>query len=203
VLAPAWIADGLAITMLTVSAYCASRVIVARRLHRRTNYSVDAVHTVMGIAMAGMLTSRLASPSIWVVVFAVATGWFGVRAVAGATGLRASSVAVGSHVRHLITSGAMVYMLLATPAAAAASTPNTTTALATMGSNGQVRFPTLALLLGFFMIGYTVMVADRLSRTPSTCEETSSAVAVLAPRTVACCQVAMNVTMGYMLVTLL
>jgi len=189
--------------MLAVSAYCASRLVVARQLRRSTNYSVDAVHTVMGIAMAGMLTSRLASPTTWVVVFAVAAGWFGLRAVVGATGLRASSVAVGSHVRHLITSGAMVYMLLATPAVAAASTPTNTTALATMGSSGSVRFPTLALLLGLFMIGYSVMVADRLSRTSSTCVETSGTTPVLAPRTVACCQVAMNITMGYMLVTLL
>ena len=33
-----------------------------------------------------------------------------------------------------------------------------------MGAGPAVRFPTLALLFGAFMIGYTVMVTDRLSR---------------------------------------
>jgi hypothetical protein len=201
VLTPAWIADGLAITMLTVSAYCASRLIVARRMGRRTNYSVDAVHTVMGVAMAGMLTSRLVSTTTWVVIFALAAGWFGVRAVGGVMGIRTGLVTVGSHVRHLVTSAAMVYMLLASPAAAVAGTPTAT--MTAMGSSGGVRFPTLALLLGFFMIGYTVMVADRLSRPSPAAAGSPQAIPILAPRTVACCQLAMNITMGYMLVTLL
>lgn len=201
-LTPAWLADGLAVAMLTVSGYCASRLIVARLTHRTTNYSVDAVHTAMGVAMAGMLTARLASTTTWVVIFAAAAGWFGLRAAGGLIGVGAGPVGVGSHVRHVVTSGAMVLMLVAAPSAAAASTPTSTT-MTQMGASGAVRFSTLALLLGIFMIGYTVMVVDRLSRPPTTSDgDHSSATAILAPRTVACCQVAMNLTMGYMLVTL-
>jgi Domain of unknown function (DUF5134) len=199
--APSWLADGMAIAMLTVALYCASRLVVARLTHRRTHYSVDAVHTAMGVAMAGMLTSRLASTTGWALVFMVAAGWFGLRALGGLRAARFGSAAVGSHLRHLVTSAAMVYMLVAAPSAAAASTP-TGGVMAQMGGSPGVRFPTLALLFGVFMIGYTVMVTDRLSRHAPD-PDGGTAEAILAPRTVGCCQVAMNITMGYMLVTLL
>lgn len=197
-LAPTWLTDGLAVAMLAVAAYCASRLVVARVKHRTTHYSFDAVHTAMGVAMAGMLTSHLANTTPWVVVFAVTAGWFGLRAAAGLLGIRAAPITVGPQVRHFVTSGAMVYMLVATPAVAAASTP----AAVTMGAGGSARFPTLALLLGIFMVGYTIMVTDRTSRAKSEPKRAEDA-AFLAPQTVACCQVAMNITMGYMLVTLL
>jgi hypothetical protein len=58
------------------------------------------------------------------------------------------------------------------------------------------------LVFGIFMIGYTIMVTDRLSR-PTAEQQAGDDPSILAPRTVACCQVAMNITMGYMLVTLL
>jgi hypothetical protein len=198
---PAWIAYVLAFLMLIVSAYCASRLVVARRLHRRTNYPVDAVHTAMGVAMAGVLTGHIGSTTAWTVVFVAAAGWFGIRAAHGLRRRSIESPRVGSHVRHLVTSGAMAYMLVATPAVAAASTP-TVARMPTMGASSGVRFPTLALLLGLFMVGYTVMVMDRLSRTSAE-PDRAAGTPELAPRTVACCQVAMNITMGYMLVALL
>jgi hypothetical protein len=197
--APSWLADALAIAMLTVAFYCASRLVVARLAHRRTHYSVDAVHTAMGVAMAGMLTSRLVSTTVWAMVFVVAAGWFGLRALGGLRAARSGSAAVGSHLRHLVTSAAMVYMLVAAPSTAAASTP-AADSTAQMGAGSGVRFPTLALLFGAFMIGYTIMVTDRLSRTAP---DPDDGEAILAPRSVGCCQVAMNITIGYMLVTLL
>jgi Domain of unknown function (DUF5134) len=200
VLAPTWLTDGLAVVMLAVAAYCASRVVVARLTHRRTHYSFDIVHTVMGIAMAGMLTGHLGPTTPWLVAFVAAAGWFGLRATGNLFGARRTPIASGSYVRHVVTSGAMVYMLAATPAVAVAGTP-TTTAM----SGGAGRFPTLALLFGLFMVGYAVMVTDRWSRTKSDTEATGDgdAAPILAPGTVACCQVAMNITMGYMLVVLL
>jgi hypothetical protein len=198
---PIWLADGLAVVMLVVSAYCAGRLVVARRLQRVTNYSVDAVHTAMGVAMAAVLTGHLGATTTWTVVFVAAAAWFGLRAASGLLGRPASSPSVGSHLRHLLTSATMIYMLLASPAAAAASTAGTANAT-TMGASAAVRFPTLALLLGLFMVGYTVMVMDRLSRASSE-PHRDGLPPVLAPRTVACCQVAMNLTMGYMLVVML
>jgi len=195
---PIWLSDGLAVAMLTVAAYCASRLIVARLTHRSTDYSIDAVHTAMGVAMAGMLTARLVSTTTWVVVFAMAAGWFGYRMVRGLVGVPGG--AVGPHLRHLVTSGAMVYMLVAAPAAASASPSG---AVANQGMSAArtpgVQFPTVALLLVAFMVGYTVMVTDRTSRKA---QEPQAAEHIIAPRSVACCQVAMNLTMGYMLLTM-
>ena len=196
---PIWLSDGLAVAMLTVAAYCASRLVVARLTHRSTSYSIDAVHTAMGVAMAGMLTARLVSTTTWVVVFAMAAGWFGFRTVRGLVGV--PSGAVGPHLRHLVTSGAMVYMLVAAPVAASAS-PSAVVATQGMGAAGTpgVQFPTVALLLVVFMVGYTVMVTDRTSRRAT---EQCATEQIIAPRSVACCQVAMNLTMGYMLLTML
>jgi hypothetical protein len=198
-LTPTWITDGLAVVMLVVAAYCASRLLIARLAHRPTHYSFDAVHTGMGVAMAGMLTSRLTTTTPWVVLFAAAAGWFGIRAASGLRGAGRSSISVGSYLRHLVTSGAMIYMLIATPAVASAGTP---AAMSTAHVAGGVPLPTLALLLGVFMVGYTVMVMDRLSRA-ATGSGPEPAAVIFAPGTVACCQVAMNLTMGYMLLTLL
>jgi hypothetical protein len=201
---PSGLSDALALAMLAVAAYCAGRVVIARALRRATDYSADAVHTAMGVAMAGMLTARLASNTPWIVVFAVAAGWFGVRTVRALVGAPVSVIGAGSHLRHLVSSGAMVYMLLASPAAAAASpATGSMTGMAgmTTASTG-VRFPTLALILVALMIGYTVVVTDRTSRPRPSASEPAD-VHTLAPRSVACCQVAMNITMGYMLLTLL
>ena len=198
-LMPAWLGDGLAVAMLVVAGYCASRLLVARLTRRSTNYSTDAAHTAMGIAMAGMLTARLVATTVWVVVFAAAAAWFGLRAVRGVVGL--PSAPVSTHLRHLVTSGAMVYMLVAAPTTAMAG-PSTATAMSQMGSVGgpNVRFPTVALFLVAFMVGYTVMVTDRTSRRAT---EQCATEQIIAPRSVACCQVAMNLTMGYMLLTML
>jgi hypothetical protein len=205
VLAPTWLTDGLAVVMLAVAVYCASRLVIARVTHRATHYSFDAVHTVMGVAMAGMLTSHLEPTTPWIVVFVAAAAWFGLRAAGGVFSGRSTSIAPGSHLRHLMTSGAMIYMLAAVPTVAAASTPSsggsTAMTMTTSGAGGSVRFPTVALLFGLFMVGYTIMVTDRASRTTSASQRQGSG--IWAPRTVACCQVAMNITMGYMLVVLL
>jgi uncharacterized protein DUF5134 len=213
VLAPTWLTDSLAAAMLAVAGYCAVRLLVARHRHRTTHHSVDALHIAMGVAMAGMLSPGLGldDKTRWVVVFVAAAGWFGLRAARGLVGVRSRASAVGSHLSHVLTSGAMVYMLTATPTAAFASTGSTARmnmthmsmkGMAGMGASTPARFPTLALVLGVFMVGYTVVILDRMSRSRPTPAD-GDRPTILAPRAEACCQVAMNITMGYMLVTLL
>src|SRR6202021_2998264 len=83
----------------------------------------DAVHVVMGVAMAGMLAPRLSllPGSAWTAVFAVAGAWFAGQAIRG---LRASSDARrrpqpgwrSAHpMPHLVECLAMIYMLVAVP----------------------------------------------------------------------------------------
>lgn len=192
--------------MLMVAAYCASRLMLARRRHRRTTYSVDATHAAMGIAMAAMLTSHITSPTGWVVLFSATAAWFAVRAAASVRDIGARTATAPSHLRHVLTSLAMVYMLVAAPTAASAATPAAATM--TAATTGQVHGPVLALLLGVVMVGYAVLVMDRMSGRAPVADPTSGAsltavTPVLAPRFLACCQVAMNLTMGYMLVMML
>jgi Domain of unknown function (DUF5134) len=195
VAAPTWLADGLAAVMLVVAAYCAGRLVVARIRRRRTDHPVDAVHTAMGIAMAGMLTTRLADTAGWLGLFVLATGWFAVRVVAGWVAEPATAPSNRSHARHLVACAAMVYMLLATPAAAAAATPGTS--MPGMGSGGT-RLPVIAVMLGLVMMANTVTVMKQLPA-PAGVPAPSS---LLAPRSMTCCRLAMTATMGYLLLAM-
>jgi hypothetical protein len=163
--------------MLAVAAYCAGRMVVARQRHRTTSYPVDTFHVAMGVAMAGMLSPRLGlrTAGMWTALFAVAGIWFAARA--------ARSAGRWTHLAHVGSSGAMVVMLTATPAGAA-----------TTGSMPPATgpAPVLAVLLIGFLAVYTGALIERLPAGVGHPGE-------LAPRSVACCQIAMNAAMAYML----
>lgn len=156
---PSWLARLLAALMIVTAAYCFSRLIAAWRRHRRTDYDVDGVHVLMGIAMAGMLVPRI-NPfwdSGWEVIFAGAVGWFGWQALRG----RRSEPAAGQrrvahHLQHVVTCGAMLYMFLAVAPAKTASTT-------AMGAGPSTTFPTLALVLTLALVGYVIWNADRFT----------------------------------------
>ena len=163
---PSWLAGILAALMIATAAYCASRVVIARARRRADERDVDLVHTVMGVAMAGMLVSWLnpLPDQVWAVMFGAAAGWFGWRAWRGrrvrvaAGGGRPSH---GHHVPHLVMCGAMVYMLLAAGAVAAVAS-GTHPGMAVGGPPAAGRFPLLALIPAVFMVGYVMWQADRL-----------------------------------------
>ena len=161
---PSWLAGILAVIMIATAAYCATRLVIARAHRRPDERDVDLVHTVMGVAMAGMLVSWLnpLPDGVWAVMFGAGTGWFGWRAWRGRR-VRTHVTGTGQsphrhHVPHLVMCGAMVYMLLAASAAASAS--GTGTAMGGVAAAG--RFPLLALVLAVFMVGYVMWQADRL-----------------------------------------
>jgi hypothetical protein len=232
---PPWLAGILAVTMIATAAYCASRLIIARANRRKEERDVDLVHTVMGVAMAGMLVSWLnpLPDAVWAVMFGAGTGWFGWRAWRGRQHRTDASDSDLSphrhHVPHLVMCGAMVYMLLAAGAVTSATHPG----MAMGGPAATGRFPLLALVLAVFMVGYVMWQADRLpalaqasslrtvpAGTPALAvlpvgggqatqaheaapDPTSRQRVVLSPRLAACCQIAMAVTMGYMLILML
>jgi len=80
---PFWLAGPFAAVVILVGAYSASRLAVSLRRGWATESDADALHAVMGAAMAGMLVPRLSvlPSSVWVVIFAIAAAWFGWRAV--------------------------------------------------------------------------------------------------------------------------
>jgi hypothetical protein len=165
---PAWLTDIFAAVMITVAAYCASRLVVARWRRRPTDVDSDGVHVVMGVAMAGMLVTglRFLPIGIWEAVFAAAAGWFGWRFVRVRRGTPLSQWRCPQPGPHLVECGAMLYMYLAVPAVAVAA-KGAAGGMGGMSATGS-RFSFLALVLALFMFGYVVRVGDRLTaRTPA------------------------------------
>ena len=157
---PAWLTDIFAAVMITVAAYCASRLVVARCWRRPTDVDSDGVHVVMGVAMAGMLVTglRFLPVGIWEAVFAAAAGWFGWRFVRVRRGAPLSQWRCPQPVPHLVECGAMLYVYLAVPAVAVAAKSG----MGGMSVTGA-RFSVLALVLALFMLGYVAWVGDRLT----------------------------------------
>jgi Domain of unknown function (DUF5134) len=214
----------LATVMIVTAAYCVTRLLAARLGRRPTAPDADIVHVVMGVAMAGMLVPRLSwlPGSAWEVVFAVATGWFGRQTILAWRGHRhgggsgcGSGVRAAHQAPHLLASGAMLYMFLAvSPGTAGAAGPAMAGSAAMGGqSAGTIRFPLLAFVFAFALLGYVVWVTDRLpALAPVSALRQAGGwpdaaphprAAPLSPRLAAGCEIVMGLTMGYMLIVLL
>ena len=160
---PAWILNIFAALMLVVPAVSAARLAAARPWQRGAVITdTDISHLLMGLAMAGMLTSSLTtlSNTAWEVIFGVLTAWFAYRVVrdARANGVRA--LAGGHCAPHLVHSGAMLYMFLALTAPMAGGS-----GMSGMGgsSGSTLKYPTLAFVFALILIGYTIWDLDQLS----------------------------------------
>jgi hypothetical protein len=163
---PSWLAGTFAAVMIVIAACSAGRLVFSRLRGRATEIDADALHVVMGAAMAGMLVPRLnvLPDSVWMAVFAMAAGWFGWHVIRG-RGLGASGASRCRYpVPHLIECAAMLYMLLP----AASSRPahgRAGMAMPGMGASAGPAgsFPALAVVLALFMLGYLVWTTDRLA----------------------------------------
>jgi hypothetical protein len=213
---PAWLGGLLAALMLLTAGYCVSRLVISRSRHRQSQRDADATHAVMGVAMAGMLATslKLLPDSAWAVLFAAAGAWFAWRLAARYLGLGTdrANPPVGRnslpvHRRHdglvLLMCAAMVYMLLAGQAATkGAAGP------VMGGTGGGAPFAILALALALTLFGFAVRETDRFPALPRVGPPPWPAVArdgerPLSPRLAACYEIAMAVTMAYMLVLML
>src|SRR5207344_2953021 len=112
---PSWLAGIFAAVMILTGAYSASRLAISRLRGPATEVDADALHAVMGAAMAGMLVPRLnvLPGSAWVAVFGIAAAWFGWQAVRARDPHTPGSSPGRFPVPHLIECVAMLYMLLA------------------------------------------------------------------------------------------
>jgi hypothetical protein len=161
--APGWLTGIFAALMLTVAAYCAGRLIAARRWRRPTEVDTDAGHVVMGVAMAGMLVAslRILPAVVWEPVFGAGAVWFGSQALRARRGALTSPWHCLHPAPHLVECAAMLFMFLLLPALPARSSA---AGMAAMSASGPAsRFSFLALVLALFMLGYVVRVADRLT----------------------------------------
>jgi hypothetical protein len=163
---PSWLAGIFAAVMILTGAYSASRLAISRLRGRATESDADALHAVMGAAMAGMLVPRLnvLPDSAWAAVFGIAAAWFGWHAVRTRGLVAVAGPPSRFPVPHLIECVAMLYMLLAVHGLQPAH-GGMGTAMAGIGASvGPAgSFPALAVVLALFMLGYIVWTTDRLT----------------------------------------
>jgi hypothetical protein len=156
---PAWLADTFAAIMIATAAYCVSRLVASWRLRRPTERDVDAVHVVMGAAMAGMLVPQLdlVPRTAWVAVFGLSAVWFGGQILRSYLGADPRDQGPRHHAPHLLASAAMLYMLLAVAAARGGSGRP-----AAGAASGATHYRTLALLFALALFGYVILTTDKL-----------------------------------------
>jgi hypothetical protein len=205
---PAWLAPLLAAVMLLIAAGSAARLGLWWLRGRAAEPEADALHAVMGVAMAGMLEPviRPVPATAWVAVFAAAAAWFAVRAIrarnqrydADSWRRRPRNWRCAQPAPHSVECAAMIYMLV--PASGAGH--GQVTAMAGMTRAAPTANPALALLLALFMLGYIMWTADRLTSQYRPRSVTNGGEA-LAPRAAAYARIAMSLAMGYMLLTML
>lgn len=159
---PSWVTGTLAAVMILTAAYSASRLAVSRRRGLATEADTEGLHALMGTAMAGMLVPQLAllPGRVWAVVFGAGAAWFGACALwsrtAGPVSWRCRYP-----VPHLVECIAMLYMLLAVPAAQRG--PATPMPGMGMAPGAAAAFPALAVVLALFMLGYLLWTTDQLA----------------------------------------
>ena len=150
VTAPPWLAGTFAAIMILTAAYSAGRLAFSRLQGRATELDADALHAVMGVAMAGMLVPwlHLAPNSMWVAVFGIGAAWFGWHALPARSVVSPRLSRCRYPVPHLVECAAMIYMLVPghrPPGGSAMAMPG-------MGSaaSNQQGFPALAVILALF-----------------------------------------------------
>jgi hypothetical protein len=203
---PTWLADSLAVVMAVMALYCASRIVTARRRGQRTEPDVDLVHVAMGGGMAYLLlrTPDWQLTRLGVIGFALAGAYFLTRSARQS--VRESDL-LGSgahHFQHALGSGAMIIMFL--PATHATLSTISSSSMAGMpgmtgmpgmaAHGGPVSLTALAVVLAVLLLGFAVTNLARMR------SATSASSPLLAPRLALCCQAAMSMTMGYMLLTI-
>ncbi len=167
-----WLADILAGVMIATTIYCVTRIVVTRAKRRPAEHDIDAVHALMGIAMAGMLVTSLKTlpADVWAAVFGAAAVWYAwliarsYQASRAGSGQRAPAHR-HHHLPHLAMCCAMVYMLLAAPALMNSS-GTMASGMGMGGSSAGTRLQFLALVLTLVLVGFIVWDIDRLSRLP-------------------------------------
>ena len=161
---PIWILDLLAAIMLAVAAVSAARLVAAQPWRPGSVIvDTDIAHLLMGIAMAGVLTSSLSTlpNAAWEGIFGLMTAWYAFRVTrdAGANGVRA--LAGGHCAPHLVHSGAMLYMFLGMTSSTGpmAGMPG----MSASSSMLMLSDPTLAFAFALVLIGYSIWDLDQLS----------------------------------------
>jgi hypothetical protein len=206
VTAPGWLGTAFAALMIVVSVCALGRLAVACARGKHGESDVDALHVLMGVAMAGMFEARLLPlpATTCQAVFAVAGAWFGWQAIRSLRRSKRARPRCTFPAAHTVECTAMIYMLLPNGSQPAGHRP----ALGMPGMTSAAANPALSLVLALFMLGYIIWTADRfadMSRGSGQLrlQGTHDRGALLAPRLAASYKIAMGIAMSYMLVMML
>jgi len=212
---PAWIPEIFAAIMILVAEVSVGQLLAARAWTRRGGAGEDIAvsRLLMGVAMAGILVPGLSFlPNVaWEIVFAAMTAWFGWRLWR----IRPAAAAVHSpYARHLVLTAAMLYIFAALAAPSAAGPGMSMPGMdmpGTAGGSGlpTLRASTLALIFALLLIAFTVHDLDRQGRrfvpavsgpAAAAATETAAERLLLSPAVEKGCQVAIDVTMAFILI---
>jgi hypothetical protein len=227
---PAGILGIFAAIMILVAEVSAGQLVIGRAWTRRggTDADIAVSQLLMGIAMAGILVSGLSilPNAAWEVVFAVMTAWFAWCLWRESRG-RAAAVAHGHYVPHLVHSAAMLYVFAALAGPSVEGSGISTSGTGGMsgmagglsGGTPTLHASTLALIFTLLLIACTVHDLDRPAgvdgyfhvvgrrSVPAGSALAPTAYAaerlLLSPAVVKGCQVAIGVTMAFILIVII
>jgi hypothetical protein len=224
---PTWLAGPLAAVMIATAVYCSSRLALAWRAHRAAERGADATHAIMGVSMSGMLVTRLdpLPNGAWALLFGVAAVWFGwqvwrragahhvphlvmcgamVYMLLAATAMRPHAMAMGGGgARFPVLALALALAMIACVVwqAERLSTHVAPGATAVHVAAG----PTAAHVAPGPTAAHVAPGATAAHVAPgaTAAHVAPGATVALSPRLAACCQIAMSLTMGYMLIMMI
>ena len=229
---PAWILGIFAAMMVLVAEVSAGQLVLARAWTRRggAGAGIAVFRLLTGIAMAGILVPGLSilPNAVWEAAFAVFTAWFAWCLWRENRGRGAAAVAHGPYAPHLVQSAAMLYMFAALtgPSATGSSGTGGMSGMEWGSSGGlpTLHAPTLALIFALLLIALTIHDLNRQAdtdgyfqvagRRPGPAGTALAAAAagpaaytaerlLLSPAVVKGCQVAISVTMAFVLIIMI
>lgn len=220
---PAWILDIFAAMMVLVAEVSAGQLVMARAWTRPggAGAGIAVFRLLTGIAMAGILVPGLSilPSAVWEAAFAAVTAWF--AWCLWRTRRGGVAVAHGPYAPHLAQSAAMLYLFaaLAGPSGSSGAGGMSGMEWGTAAGMPALRAPTLALIFALLLIALTVHDLNRQARPDGYFQAagrpTGPALAaaagagtvaytaerlLLSPAVVKGCQVAISVTVAFILI---
>jgi hypothetical protein len=194
--APGFLPATLSILLILIAAYTAWRLAAARVLELGADPETDALLLLASVAGAGLLSSwaHTLPRAAWSVLFALAAGYFAVRAAT----TRTDPARRVRHATHAVGSLVLVYMLLA---GVAPSTLHGTTAgeytmapMPGMYIDTTITYPALGLICVAAMAFYA---ATSLSRLSPAQPDAAAAPSVFASRSIEACRIVIVLALAY------
>ncbi|HTJ68100.1 MAG TPA: DUF5134 domain-containing protein [Actinospica sp.] len=194
--APAFLPATFSVLLILIAAYTAWRLLAAPVLELRTDRETDALLLLASVAGTGLLSTwaHTLPRGAWTVLFAVASGYFAVRAATAGT----DTARCARHAVHAVGSLVLVYMFLA---GVAPSTLHGTTAgeytmagMPGMYVDTTITFPAIGLACVAAMAFYAATSLSRLSPAHS---DATTVPNVFAARSIEVCRIVLVLILAY------